>query len=197
MRVLSWQDAFQHDPILNAVSERIPGLAHKINAIFEIPLRHCLKFGEVFATSEKLEGLAAWVMGASADMTVWRLLRSGALIPGMKIGPKQALMMYAALRQREKDRREIMQGRAYRYLQIIGVATVYQGQGYGGMLLRALIEKSDGDGLPVYLETETERNVNMYKRFGFEVIKEIALPVIHLPMWEMVREPEHDQIWAV
>jgi hypothetical protein len=28
----------------------------------------------------------------------------------------------------------------------------------------------------------------MYERLGFTVVKEIALPIINLPMWEMVRD---------
>jgi hypothetical protein len=40
------------------------------------------------------------------------------------------------------------------------------------------------------LETETEDNVRWYTSHGFEVIKQIGLPVIHLPMWEMVRNPQ-------
>ena len=39
------------------------------------------------------------------------------------------------------------------------------------------------------LETETERNVRMYERFGFQVAQQIALPIVALPMWEMIRAP--------
>jgi ribosomal protein S18 acetylase RimI-like enzyme len=83
-----------------------------------------------------------------------------------------------------------MKGRAYIYLMIIGVASEFQGQGFGGKLLRALIEKSERGGVPIYLETETERNVRMYERLGFRVLNQITLPLVNLPMWEMVREPK-------
>jgi ribosomal protein S18 acetylase RimI-like enzyme len=182
-------DAFQHDPIWNAIFEGIPNMQSKLNAFYETPLRHCLKYGKVYATSEKLEGVAGWVPGALADMTVWRLLRSGAFRSGMKMGFKLAKRMQPALEPIEHDRKENMKGTSFIYLQIIGVATAYQGQGFGGKLLRAVIQKSELAQLPIYLETETERNVKMYQRFGFNLIKEISLPVIHLPMWEMVREP--------
>jgi ribosomal protein S18 acetylase RimI-like enzyme len=82
-----------------------------------------------------------------------------------------------------------MKGRTYLYLMVLGVATEFQGQGFGGKLLRALIEKSEQAGVPIYVETETERNVKMYERFGFRVLKQITLPIINLPQWEMVREP--------
>ena len=80
-----------------------------------------------------------------------------------------------------------MSGRSYIYLQVIGVAPVFQGQGFAGKLLRTLIEKSEQTGISLYLETETESNVSMYEHFGFTVIKKIVLPIIDLPMWEMTR----------
>ncbi len=82
-----------------------------------------------------------------------------------------------------------MQGRAYVYLVIIGVAVELQGQGFGGKLLGALIEESEQAGIPIYVETQTERNVEMYERLGFRQLSRITLPVIDLPQWEMVREP--------
>lgn len=188
-------DAFQHYPIWNKVFEGIPHSEQRLKKITEIPLRFCLQYGEVYATSENLEGIAAWVPGKYADLTIWRLLRSGGLIPGMNIGPKLAIKMKPALLPVERDRKRTMKGKEYTYLQIIGVATAYQRQGYGRKLLHALIEKSDKAGLPIYLETETERNVVMYQRYGFEVIREIFLPVINLPIWELLRRsPDMDYV---
>ena len=43
-------------------------------------------------------------------------------------------------------------------------------------------------GLPLYLETETEKNVSIYERFEFGTLKKVTLPVIDQPMWLMVRE---------
>jgi ribosomal protein S18 acetylase RimI-like enzyme len=120
-------------------------------------------------------------------MTFWRILRSGALWTGMKIGMQTARKMQPIFRPIEVDRKEIMSGKPYLYLQIIGVAPAFQGQGFAGKLLRALIEKSERTGVALYLETEAEANVSMYEHFGFTVVKEIVLPIINLPMWEMTR----------
>lgn len=51
----------------------------------------------------------------------------------------------------------------------------------------ALFDEAEMLNGTLYLETETGRNVAMYERFGFEVIRRITLPVVDLPMWEMVR----------
>jgi ribosomal protein S18 acetylase RimI-like enzyme len=181
-------DAFQRDPVWNKVFEGEPNPEARRGA-FETPVRYCMKYGEVYATSENLEGIAAWVPGRLADMTLWRLLRSGALLSGIKMGARAARIMEPAFRPIQADRKEHMGTRPFIYLLIIGVASEYQGQGFGGKLLRALIEKSKESGIALYLETATEENVRMYERFGFKMLRRITLPVIQLPMWEMVREP--------
>jgi ribosomal protein S18 acetylase RimI-like enzyme len=178
-------DAFEHDPVWNAVFGDA-ALAQRVYA-FETPVRYGLKYGAVCAPSEALEGVAAWMPGALAGMTFWRVLRSGAFWPGMKIGTRIARRMQPIFGPIETDRNAHMGRKPYIYLQVIGVAPAYQGQGFGGQLLRALIEKSEQAGVSLYLETETEANVSLYEHFGFTVIKKVMLPIIGLPMWEMTR----------
>ena len=184
-------DAFQHDPVWKQFFKDEARIDQK-GAVFESPIRYCLRYGEVYATSEHLEGIAVWVPGDFTDMTIWRMIRSGAIISGMKamkacteLARKQG-RIFGPL---QADRKANMKGRTYIYLMVLGVASEFQGQGFGGKLLRALIEESEQAGVPIYVETETERNVGMYKRFGFRVLRQITLPIINLPQWEMVREP--------
>ena len=180
-------DAFQDDPVWGKLFEGESNLDQKFRAFFETPIRYCLRYGEVYSISENLEGIAAWIPGDLADMTLWRVIRSGAIKSGMKIGTKASKRMKPIFKILDEGRKENMKGKQYIYLQIVGVASKFQGQGFGGKLIRAAIEKSEGLGVPIYLETETENNVKMYERFGFKLTKKIILPGIDIPMWEMVR----------
>ncbi len=76
----------------------------------------------------------------------------------------------------------------YIYLLIIGVSKEFQGKGYGGKLLRAVVEKAEIERKPIYLETQIESNVKLYEKFGFHVVKKINLPEVNLPMWLMIRD---------
>ena len=178
-------DAFEHDPVWKSIlSDATP--TQRI-AAFEAPLRYCLKYGQVCAPSEDLEGVAAWVPGHLSLMTPWRMLRSGAMWAGLRMGWEAAKKMGPIFAPLDADRKANMKGQTFIYLLVIGVAPAFQGQGFGGKLLRALIKESERTGTPLYLETETESNVRLYERFGFVVVKEIVLPIINLPMWEMTR----------
>ena len=180
-------DAFQDDPVFNAIFEGATPQQHK--PFMETPLRHCLKYGRVCAPSKDLEGVAGWVGGKLADMTPWRMLVSGAIWPALRMGPYAQRMM-KAFQPIDEGRRKHMAGQPYLYLFFIGVATEHQGQGFGRVLLDEVIRLAESDGLPVYLETETTENVQLYEYFGFEVLAKVDLPIVHLPMWQMVRKPK-------
>jgi ribosomal protein S18 acetylase RimI-like enzyme len=172
------------------VFEGVP--AEKMAVWFEGPVLYCREFGRVYATSERLEGIVGVVPGEYAQMTMRRTMRAGTLRMGLRMGWQ--LMMRAPRMMRvfaplDADRKEHMGGREFTYVMIVGVAPECQGQGFGGKLLRALTEESDRTGVPIYLETETEDNRSMYEHLGFELLREITLPLVDLPMWELLREP--------
>ena len=189
-------DAFQHDPFWIKLfeGEAKTKIDQIVGAFYESSTRYCLRYGEVYATSEHLEGIVAWVSGDLADMTIWRQIRSGAFVTGMKamimgtrLGRKMGTMM-RVLEPVQAARIANMKGRPFIYIQIFGVASELQGQGFGRKLLGALIEESEQVEVPLYTETSLEKAVRVYERFGFRVLNQITLPVYDLPMWELVRE---------
>ncbi len=79
--------------------------------------------------------------------------------------------------------------RPHGYLWFLGVTTRAQGHGVGSALLRVATTRLDAAGEAAYLETQTERNLALYRRHGFEVISEHR-PRADAPMlWSMWREP--------
>jgi len=73
-------------------------------------------------------------------------------------------------------------------LQTLGVEPVHQGKGYGSLLLEHFIEKMATDPLPIFLETSTQRNVNFYERFGFQVMEEEIVPGTNVRQWYLLRK---------
>jgi ribosomal protein S18 acetylase RimI-like enzyme len=183
-------DAFQRDPLWNKIYEGDPNIEKRFQAFFEGGVRYCMKYGEVYAPSENLEGVIGLVPGKYADMNWWRAIRSGTMSVGMRMGLNVAMKMGTIFKPVVKDRREHMAGCSYLYVLVFGVSTGLQDKGFGRKLIGAEIEKSEREGLQIYLDTTTEENVKMYEHFGFRLLKKITLPIVDLPMWELVRKPK-------
>ncbi len=72
----------------------------------------------------------------------------------------------------------------------LGVHPGAQGQGIGASLLRAFLSMVDEAAEPTFLETDVERNVIFYKRFGFEVVEsEVIVGVNTRFMWRPAVPP--------
>ena len=179
--------AFENDPVFSAIFSHASS-EHRI-AYFTSYVVYCHKYGQVVAASAQLEGIAAWARGEFVEMKHRRMILSGAIWHELKVGRKNIRKCATVFKSVDQDRKDHMRARDYIYLQLVGVTPQYQGQGFGGELIKAVIMESERSGLPIYLETETNENVRLYQHFGFTVLKEVTLPVIDLPMWEMIREP--------
>ena len=80
--------------------------------------------------------------------------------------------------------------RPHAYLMFLGVSRAAQGHGVGSRLLKVGTDRLDAAGLPAYLETQTERNIALYRRHGFEVTAENRPAPDGPRLWSMWREPQ-------
>jgi ribosomal protein S18 acetylase RimI-like enzyme len=174
-------DAFSGDPMWSTVYNN-----EKNNRIVtEGMVRFCLKYGSVRATSGKLEGIMT-ITPHDKDMSMWRVIQSGTIFLMMRALSEVTKMK--VLGNTINDAKKSLNLGPHIHLMTLGVAQEYQGQGFGGKLLRALIEKAELEGKPLYLETQKEENVSLYEKYGFSVKKKIIIPEpLNLPMWLMFR----------
>lgn len=63
----------------------------------------------------------------------------------------------------------------FSYLWFIGVDPLSQNQGNGSRLLEEIIQHSEQQGRPIYLETSVDRNLSWYRKFGFEIFQSLDL----------------------
>ncbi len=185
----SLKDAFDNDPLWAEVFKDVPDKGKALSAFFTIPLLYGMKFGKTCATAPSTEGVAVWVPGKYADMSMWGMLRSGALLYGMKIGKEAVHNLAIVSKQTGHKRKRLMKNQAYIYLTIIGVSSSAQGKGFGSKLMDTIKQECDNEGLSLYLETEKEENLSFYEKHGFTVLEKINLPKLDLPMWLMLRNP--------
>ena len=154
-----------------------------------IALSVCLKYGEVYASSEKLEGVAAWLPPGKATVGGWQIIRSVPLSMLFRFARQGASRLQAYGRYEDNLHRKLVPYPHW-YLQIIGVAPAYQGQGFSSRLLRPVLERIDRERVPCFLETNTGKNVAIYRRFGFEVVSEDKIPGTEVTSFAMLRKAQ-------
>jgi GNAT superfamily N-acetyltransferase len=179
--------AFHDDPgsvyFFPDVAER----SSKLPYLFRLLIGYGLLYGEVYATSPNLEGVAVWLPSEKSYRTLWRNIRSGGLSLLFRIGREAAAREYA-LGEYFESLRQRCAPAAYWYLPLLGVDPVYQGKGYASILLRAMFGRADRERLPCYLETLTEKDVSIYRHLGFEVVEEGVVPGTGVTVRAMLRK---------
>ena len=186
-------NAFHNDPlfkVLIPVDKKRKEVLPKLNSFL---LELGSKVGNVYITSKNVEGAAIWFSDKTADFGLFQIICAVMLLPGMRLlfkHGKEMLRMQKELAILIKNRKTLMGSRNYLYLSMIAIAPEQQHKGYGSILLKKLFNESKQNNVPIYLETETEENVEIYKHYNFKIINEIDLVDNKVHMWQMLREPE-------
>ena len=77
--------AFTNDPLWSLIiTDDVDNT--KLALAFQVPLLFALRYGIIYATSENLEGIAVWLPHKYADMSFWGIIRSGAILPALRLG---------------------------------------------------------------------------------------------------------------
>jgi len=153
-----------------------------------IGLAVCLGYGEAYATSAKMEGVAAWLPPGKAPFGGWQILRSVPFPILLRFARQGANRLRSFGAYVDRLHRKLVPYPHW-YLQVIGVDPAYHGQGFSSRLVRPVLERIDQEGMPCFLETNVDKNVAIYRRFGFEVISEDKLPGTPVTSFAMLRKP--------
>jgi ribosomal protein S18 acetylase RimI-like enzyme len=179
--------AFDGDELYAALFPE-PGRRHAVlPPLMAFRTRYGALYGEVYATSPALEGVAVWIRGDKAFMTPWRSFRAGGLALYAKIGGAawrmQAVERYVmALHRRHAPA-------PYWHLSPVAVDPPHQGKGLARRLLTAMFARLDREDAACFLETQSPANVALYERYGFAVVAEGTIPETDVRHWAMLREP--------
>ena len=148
-----------------------------------------IRYGEIYATSPNLEGIAVWFPPGNYPVTIWKLVRSVPLSVIFGFG------RYGGGRMRQLSEyidavHQRLAPFGHWFLQVIGVDPQFQGKGYASKLLKPMLARIDEEGLPCYLETQDETKVQLYEHFGFKVIEKSIVPETNLTNWAMLRNSQ-------
>jgi ribosomal protein S18 acetylase RimI-like enzyme len=182
-------DAFRDDPVMSWLipndRRRHAGMPVYFRAVAKhVYLPHHL----VYLTTDA-SGAALWLpAGVSADSApmlpalglAWRLFWATGVG-----GLRRANTLLTAFHANHP-------AEPHYYLHAVGVRHGQQGRGIGSALIRHVTELCDRERRLAYLENSNERNLPLYERHGFRVLREWRTPGGEPPIWFMAREFQPD-----
>ncbi|NHD15566.1 MULTISPECIES: N-acetyltransferase [Actinopolyspora] len=151
------------------------------------------EFQRLFVSRIGLECGRVWVTPGCAAVSVWTTPDSTGIDEVFaELAPRFAELSGDRLEQSERAEAALNPHRPAEpvwFLGTVGVDPGSQGAGMAGAVIRPGLVEAERAGRPVYLETSQERNVRIYRRFGFEVVAEVEIPDDGPRTWAMMRRP--------
>lgn len=181
--------AFHDDPLFNFLVPDPLSQARAMLTFIGSRVADAAPLGEVWVARNdaSIAGVAVWLppgaypRGARRELANYlRDLRS---IPRIGRRTLAGMRLESAL-----QRAHHLVSEPHWYLALLGTDPAFQRRGAGSALLTPVLERSDAEGIPAYLETQKPDNVPWYRRHGFEVTGELT-PRGAPSMWAMRREP--------
>ncbi len=174
--------AFQDDPVSIFSFPDPAKRAKALPRFFEIELRHeYMGDGEIYVP-EDLAGAALWAPPGKPRPGLRALVHLMPLVPAIGARLPRMLRLVQATESRHPKEPHF-------YLGVLGTEPSRQHRGVGSALLKPVLERCDGEGIPAYLESSKESNVPFYARHGFEVTEELHTPGGGPSLWLMWRTP--------
>lgn len=160
----------------------------RLPEFFNYRVRYAVLYGEVYATSSSMEGLAVWTHSDNLASTLWKTMRSGGLKLYRVMGRELIGRMLRIDSFVNEYHSELISG-SYWYLGPLGVDPNLQGKGHASRLIRPMLERLDVEGTRCFLETQNESIISLYEHYGFEVAGSCTVPDANILHWGMIRHP--------
>lgn len=179
--------SFKNDPLscymYPDTEKRLKQLYH----YFIFRVRFGITHGEVYATSKYFEGIAVWLPSNKTTITRMEAMKVGGWKLYFQLGMGIVSRMEVINHFTIEFRKNVVKT-PYWYLAPMGVDPVQQGKGFARILLLSMLNRLDKEKIDCFLETQTERNVEIYKRYGFEVNGKTKIPGTELEHYGMIRK---------
>jgi GNAT superfamily N-acetyltransferase len=178
--------AFPEDPEMMYMFGKEPEYDKKLFLFFRMILRHGIVYGEAYATSPKMEGVAVWNDSGKGGMDAAGFKPLGMDELCSQILP-ETMERITRLSEGYAERKKICVPCRHWFLAFTGVDPAYRGMGFSSMLIKPMLARIDGEKVPCYLETCAEGNVPLYEHLGFKKLKAVKTPGSDLIAYPMVR----------
>ena len=161
--------SFDDNKSVNYVVKQDGIRQERIKGLMDYSFDVCSAFGEVWISHDQ-EACALVLLPDKKKTTINALLWDAKLAFSV-IGIDRV----GKVLSRESKIKTFHPKEPFSYLWFIGVKPELQNRGKGSELLKEIIEHSERNSRPIYLETSVDRNLPWYKNYGFEIYNTLNL----------------------
>ncbi len=181
--------AFQEDPIFLYIFGSHEKYLKRAPWLMSTWVAWSVKYGEAWMTAD---GNSVVLTRSLPDtgMALWSMIRAGMLPTPIKLGWSAFYRFYFRIvKLLEKKNHQHMAQRPHWYGWMIGVRPEYRG--IGKILINHIFNIADREGLPLYLETSTIQNVELYTYLGFKQLDQTDIEEGNFSLFFMMRPPKN------
>lgn len=180
--------AFKDDPEESALYSQV-GNPDDLSSLGKTSTAWCVFYlGQIYnyVDSGMIKGVGMTLTLDTMTIPLIELIYSGFYRILFSMTPWVLYYYISKKRRIQQAKEEVISNRKwtkFTYIWILGVDPDHQGQGIGGSILRAILAQNTN--VPLILETSKKENVEIYKKFGFQVEKEVDFGDFNI--WIMIR----------
>ena len=149
-----------------------------------------LNIGECYGTAAR-DGLALWLRPGRTSMSFADMWNAGMFWAPVKYGLISGAKVIGFAHHIDMMHKRNAPMPHY-YLFLTGVDPMQQRQGISTALLGDMLQRLDLERMPVYLETQSAGNVDIYEKLDFTVVEKRPFPLTpNVFNWGMLRKPQN------
>ena len=172
-----------------------PNIERKLRYFMRCNGALALNTGECYATTAR-DGLALWLPPGKSSMSIVDMWHAGMFWAPVEYGLRGTAKVIGFAHHIDVMHKRHAPMPHY-YLFLTAVEPTQQRQGISAALIGNMLERIDAEKMPVYLETQSLGNVEVYQKLGFEMVEKRAFPFApDIFNWGMLR-PAQSQLAGV
>lgn len=160
-------NSFEDNQSVNYIVKQDSKRKERIRALMDYSFEICYMFGAVYLSDDK-KGCALVLYPDQKKFSIKSTLLDVQLLLNA-IGLTRA----GKAMSRESAIKSNYPNEPIYYLWFLGVFNADQNNGVGSQLLKEIIQDSQKQQKPIYLETSTIKNIPWYQKFGFSIYQEL------------------------
>lgn len=158
--------SFKNDPQVNWYLEESRN-RNKLNILIDYVFEETIRKGEIYISEDNM-ATALWNSEKKEKFSLTYILRNLSFL--FRIGIKSTMRI---LKMNKLIYSQYPNNSRYYHLYLIGVLPEAQGKGLASSLMNPKLAEKRENEIPVYLETANQKNVEIYKKKGFNIFNSI------------------------